>query len=196
MAQVRVWDNDEQWLWPNLPFLLRAHGEERVERCGGVDPAKDVDNDFAAVLIRPLALQESEDESAAFYQQRPRVSAEWYSADRQDEEAHSANGRTIVHAARSERFTIRFPTANLESQTGRLGVWLVYADFLGYRVPTNWPEEKEFEGGILTYLEVKWRVDSRGITYEVNHQAPPSSTAFDWAQWSVGPSSRESYLEW
>ena len=52
MRYVRVWDTSHQWLWPNLAYLLRLHGLERVERYGGVDPGKGVDNDFAAVLIR------------------------------------------------------------------------------------------------------------------------------------------------
>ena len=52
MRYVRVWDKDNRWLWPNLPYLLRLHGTERVERYGGVDPGKGVDNDFAAVLMR------------------------------------------------------------------------------------------------------------------------------------------------
>jgi len=52
MDEVRVWDADEKWLWPNLPYLLRLPGQERIERYGGTDPGKHVDNDFAAVLIR------------------------------------------------------------------------------------------------------------------------------------------------
>ncbi len=52
MEEVRVWDAKHQWLWPNLPYLLRLPGQERVERYGGMDPSKHVDNDFAAVLIR------------------------------------------------------------------------------------------------------------------------------------------------
>lgn len=71
MAKVRVWDRDHQWLWPNLPYLLRAHGVERVQRYGGVDPGKGVDNDFAAVLIRSL-----EDESSRTAQQAPALSAQ------------------------------------------------------------------------------------------------------------------------
>jgi hypothetical protein len=63
MRYVRVWDKDNRWLWPNLPYLLRLHGIERIERYGGVDPAKGVDNDFAAVLIRKYD-KNSRDEDA------------------------------------------------------------------------------------------------------------------------------------
>ena len=54
MSKVRVWDSEKKWLWPNLPFLLRAEGIKRVERYGGVDPGKGVDNDYAAVLVRAI----------------------------------------------------------------------------------------------------------------------------------------------
>ena len=37
MSKVRVWDAEEKWLWPNLPYLLRLPGQERVERYGGMD---------------------------------------------------------------------------------------------------------------------------------------------------------------
>ena len=40
MQYVRVWDADHRWLWPNLPYLLRLHGIERVERYGGIDPGE------------------------------------------------------------------------------------------------------------------------------------------------------------
>ena len=32
MSRVRVWDVDQRWLWPNLAYLLRLHGKERVDR--------------------------------------------------------------------------------------------------------------------------------------------------------------------
>ena len=54
MSRVRVWDDDRKWLWPNLPYLLRAFGVEREQRYGGVDPGKGVDNDFAAVVVKPV----------------------------------------------------------------------------------------------------------------------------------------------
>ena len=55
MKAVRVWDARNQWLWPNLAYLLKLSGLERVERYGGVDPEKGVDNDFSALLIRKIA---------------------------------------------------------------------------------------------------------------------------------------------
>ena len=52
MHYVRVGDADRRWLWPNLPYVLRLHGIERVERYGGVDPGKGVDDDFAANFLK------------------------------------------------------------------------------------------------------------------------------------------------
>jgi len=192
MAKVRVWDRKREWLWPNLPYLLRAHGEERMERYGGVDPKKGIDNDFAAVLVRPIAhelsgTEEQEPEQLV----RPLVSAEWHSVD-----AGEINRRSVVHIARSDSFVVRLLPSSRQSVSGRLGVWLIYADFLGEVTPKSWPPNDEWNGGILAYFEVSWQRNSDGeFEFEIEHLVPPTDTGFDWANWSSGPSALQKNLE-
>lgn len=192
MAKVRVWDRNRKWLWPNLPYLLRAHGEERVERYGGIDPGKGIDNDFAAVLIRPLEHESSGTEKQEPSElERPLVSAEWHSVD-----TGKPNKRSVVHIARSDDFIVRLLPGSRRSKSGRLGVWLIYADFLGEVTPKNWPSNDEYDGGILAYFEVSWQRNSGGeFEFEIEHLVPPSDTGFDWASWSTGPSALEKNLE-
>ena len=178
MEAVRVWDAEREWLWPNLPYLLRAHGEERVERYGGVDPGKQIDNDFAGVLIQSI------DAPGA----QPLVSAEWYPGVAGDYDTNS-----IVHVAKSDDF--RFELIGLKADSGQIGFWLIYADFLGARAPKSWPSEPEFNGGILAYLEVSWTRTSDGtLGVDVQHLPPSNATGFDWEQWSTGPSALKKNL--
>lgn len=192
MAKVRVWDRKREWLWPNLPYLLRAHGEERVGRYGGVDPGKGIDNDFAAVLIRPLeheppGTEKQEPEQLA----RPLVSAEWHSVD-----TGTIHRRSVVHIARSDEFILRLLPGSSQSESGTLGVWLIYADFLGEVTPKSWPKNDEWDGGILAYFEVSWQRSADGdFEFEIEHLVPPTDTGFDWAGWSTGPSALEKRLE-
>lgn len=168
MSRVRVWDADEKWLWPNLPFLLRANGAERIERYGGVDPGKGVDNDYAAVLIQPL-------HDSNFQVERPAVTAVWSA-----ENDIQGNRQSIVHKAISQRLLI---SVN-DQPTGSLGVWLIYADFLGADPPRSWPTEREDAGGILAWFSLDWRQDDAGyIAIEIQHATPPEPTGFDWAGW-------------
>jgi len=192
MAEVRVWDRDGKWLWPNLPYLLRAHGEERVERYGGIDPGKGVDNDFAAVLIRPLEHESAETaEPVPAQSARPLVSAEWHPVG-----AGEVDRNTIVHAARSDDFTVRVSPSGGLPDSGRLGVWLIYADFLGEITSRNWPRNGEWDGGILAFFEVSWQRSVDGaFEFDIAHLVPPTETGFDWANWSTGPSALEKNLE-
>jgi hypothetical protein len=178
MRQVRVWDADQRWLWPNVPYLLRFHGTERVERYGGVDPGKGVDNDFAAVLLRkydPAGTQESEDTRRA-----PLVSAEWYPVgpDRVDKQ-------TVVHGAQSDVFTLH-PGGTGEARSGWAGVWLIYADFMGAKLPEGWLTDPEWAGGILAYFEVRWTLGTDGgCDVSVRQLAPARSTGFAWERWAA-----------
>lgn len=177
MDEVRIWDADQKWQWPNLPFLLRRKGIERVERYGGVDPSKRVDNDFAAVLIRKFdedGSMESEDT-----QDSPLVSAEWYGDGQQQTDVHS-----LVHVAKSDTFKIHVGR-NVEHSAGKLNVWLIYADFLGSRPPASWPKDREWAGGILTYCEINWsKPPNQPCRENVQFLTPDTSTGFDWATWS------------
>ena len=186
MGEVRVWDAESKWLWPNLPYLLRLPGQERSERYGGVDPGKHVDNDFAAVLIRKYdAAGEAE---LAETKETPLVSAEWHSEGVTDTDLHS-----IVHVAKSDEFLLHLGGDHQPSR-GLVKVWLIYADFLGARPPRTWPKQREWAGGILAYFEIDWETSPgsgcRGI---LRHKKPEESTRFKWSDWVVRtPDSDES----
>jgi len=178
MEEVRVWDADHRWLWPNLAYLLRLPGRERVERYGGMDPAKQVDNDFAAVLIRKFDAQGRHE--SAQTQAAPLVSAEWHAAG-----TFPAERESLVHTARSDVFVLHLGGEG-QSAAGRIKVWLIYADFLGSRPPRNWPKEREWAGGILAYFEIDWETSPGGGCRGVVRQLPPpESTHFDWQKWAV-----------
>ncbi len=183
MNRVRVWDADKKWQWPNVPYLLRAHGRQRVERYGGVDPGKGNDNDFAAVLIRAYDAAGTTELPAT--QNAPLVSAEWHAIG-----VGAADRHTIVHSARSDRFTL--PIGSGVRTSGRLGVWLIYADFMGAPFPATWPRNREWAGGILAYFDVDWEIDAGG-EYQVKMQqkTPPHETGFDWEAWSGPPGGDE-----
>ena len=186
MSQVRVWDAEKKWLWPNLPYLLRLPGRERVERYGGMDPGKHVDNDFAAVLIRKYdAAGKTESPDT---KQSPLVSSQWY-----PEPMANTDGNTVVHTAKSDTFVLHLGGEN-QTARGRIKVWLIYADFFGARIPRTWPKAREWAGGILAYFEIDWETSPgkacRGI---VRHTRPEKSTLFDWDEWvERAPGSDES----
>jgi len=177
MDEVRVWDADGKWLWPNLPYLLRLPGQERIERYGGMDPGKHVDNDFAAVLIRKFDASgkvESDETRDA-----PLVSAEWHAQG-----VAESDPQTIVHGAKSDEFLLHLGDAQ-GADRGVVKVWLIYADFFGARPPRTWPREREWAGGILAYFQIDWEVsDTGGLRGSVCHQRPGQSTGFDWADWA------------
>ena len=178
MSSVRVWDTEHRWLWPNLACLLRLHGKERVERYGGVDPGKGVDNDFAAVLIRKYDASgqiESEETRLA-----PLVSAEWHVVG-----AATADKQSVVHAAQSDEFTLHLGRAG-EVSSGRAGIWLIYADFLGAKPPGAWPNEPEYAGGILAFFEARWAKSAEGRPeIRIQPMVPRRATGFDWEGWAL-----------
>lgn len=177
MRYVRVWDAENRWLWPNLPYLLRLHGTERVERYGGVDPGKGVDNDFAAVLIRKYAATgtiENDDTKNA-----PLVAGEWYPVVAMA----ATNRQTIVHAAQSDEFILHTGSPGKGTQ-GTAIVWLIYADFMAAKLPDAWPKTPEYAGGILACFELKWDMKApRGNEITVRQIVPPQATGFDWERW-------------
>jgi len=172
MRYVRVWDREQRWLWPNLPYLLRLPGKEREARYGGIDPAKGVDNDFAAVLIRME--DESGTQERPLPPQAPLVSAEWHPLT-----TNQVDRSTVVHEAVSDEFILR-----PGKRPGRAGVWLVYADFMGAKPPPNWPLAPEFAGGILAYFEVEWSPKpDGGWAVQLRQARPKQATGFDWEGW-------------
>lgn len=179
MSQVRVWDANKRWLWPNLPYLLRLPGQERVERYGGVDPGKGVDNDFAAVLIRSY---DAEGNETSVTCETPFVSAEWHPGDVRG----AVDGHTVVQVARSDEF--RIPVGDgRRGSAGKLEVWLIYADFMGFDPPSSWPKEPEYAGGALAWFEIEWRREADGTWHmRTRSAAPPGNTGFDWARWVAG----------
>jgi len=172
MSRVRVWDDHRKWLWPNLPYLLRAHGIEREQRYGGVDPGKGVDNDFAALVIKPVGSAEVDTDL---------ITAEWFGRA-----GGAVDKRSIVHEAFSDDLQWAIPVdGDLAAQSGVVGVWLIYADFLESRAPDSWPDTPEFNGGVLAYFSIHWRLDGDGrvaIVKTVN-EIPPAATGVDWPNW-------------
>lgn len=178
MRYVRVWDAEERWLWPNLAYLLRLHGIERVERYGGVDPGKGVDNDFAAVLIRKYdsdARREDDDTRRA-----PLVAAEWHPIGLSD----AVDKFTVVHSVESDEFSLH-PGPTESRPRGRAAIWLIYADFMGATPPPSWPKTPEYAGGALAYFELQWDLTSEpGREVAVRQLAPRRGTGFDWEEWA------------
>lgn len=179
MNEVRVWDADNKWLWPNLPYLLRQPGKERIERYGGIDPGKQVDNDFAAVLIRKCDADgnlESPDTKTT-----PLVSAEW-----QPVPPVPTDLQTVVHTACSDEFVIHLGDVR-DFDRGKIKIWLIYADFLGSWPPLSWPKEREWAGGILAYFEIDWETDlAQDCRGTLRTMRPREATGFDWAAWMAG----------
>ncbi len=179
MRYVRVWDRDNQWLWPNLPYLLRLHGIERVERYGGVDPGKGVDNDFAAVLIRKYVEPGEQEDQVT--KDRPIVSAEWYPVGT----SNVVNKQTIVHATQSDEFTLHLGMPQGQVR-GMASIWLIYADFMGARLPDTWPKSPEWAGGILAYFEMRWNLDAEpGRRISLQQQSPNRGAGYDWERWAT-----------
>ena len=178
MSSVRVWDADHRWLWPNLAYLLRLHGKERMDRYGGVDPGKGVDNDFAAVLIRKYDVngqRESEDTRTT-----PLVSAEWHAVG-----VVAADRHSVVHTAQSDEFTLHLGMPG-EVSSGRASIWLIYADFLGAKPPPAWPKEPEYAGGILAFIDVCWVKSAAGRPLiHIKPMMPRQATGFDWEWWAL-----------
>ena len=170
MSRVRVWDDDQTWLWPNLPYLLRAYGVEREQRYGGVDPGKGVDNDFAAVVVKPIGSAKPASEL---------ITAEWFGPA-----TGKVDKRSIVHKAFSDDLQWMIPAG---SDSGVVGVWLIYADFLESSAPDSWPETREFNGGALAYFSIHWKIDSDGIIAieKTQNEIPPTATGVDWPNWLV-----------
>ena len=171
MSRVRVWDDDQKWLWPNLPYLLRAYGDEREQRYGGVDPGKGVDNDFAAVVIKPVGLAKVDPNL---------ITAEWFGPA-----TGAVDKRSIIHKAISDDLRWTIPVGGSGEQSGVLGVWLIYADFLESSAPDSWPETPEFDGGALAYFSIHWNLDDDGQVTIVKtlNQIPPTATGVDWPSW-------------
>ncbi len=181
MSEVRVWDSESKWLWPNLVYLLRLPGQERVERYGGMDPGKHVDNDFAAVLIRAYDADGLIESSAT--KDAPLVSAEWHAVGA----GADTDMFSVVHVAKSDEFVVHVGDARGPAR-GRLKVWLIYADFLGAKPPRTWPKDPEWAGGILAYFEVDWKTPSgHGCQCVGRHEKPVASTGFDWINWVKRP---------
>ncbi len=171
MSKVRVWDSDHDWLWPNLPYLLTAHGTERVDRYGGVDPGKGVDNDFAGVVIRPH-------DSDVVPGTWPLLSTQWHADGSLTSNGHTDDLTAVVHRSHSDRFAVKVTEAD---QTTRFGVWVIYADFLDASLPREWPAEPEYDGGILAYCVVS----IEGTELSVLATVPPTSTGVDWEAWRL-----------
>ncbi len=170
MSRVRVWDSERAWLWPNLPYLLRAHGVEREQRYGGVDPGKRIDNDFAAVVIKSAGTGTNDGQFTS-------IGGNWHSPP-----VGWIDKRTVIHHALSEDLQRTVPDSQMR---GELGVWLIYADFLDFSPPRSWPDEPEYDGGILAFFSIQWKRndDDSLIIQSVKNEIPPKSTGVRWEEW-------------
>ncbi len=190
MDQVRVWDTDRKWLYPNLAYLFKLHGVDRVGRYGGWDPGKQVDNDFGAVLIRVFqvsdevgrpekgrAEMERPEKEYPETESAPLVSADWHADD-----ARGVSRYAIVHRARSDDFTINLP-ADLKPTWLRAKVWLIYGDFFGQPRPRSWPAESGGVGGALAFFTIDWDYRTKSPQLPAIQQQRPEPTRFDWTEW-------------
>jgi hypothetical protein len=175
MDRVRVWDTEDQWLYPNLPFLFRLHGIDRIDRYGGWDPGKNVDNDFGAVLIRKYRGLDGPEHPDTV--SGPLVSAAWHAADGAD-----THRRAVVHQAETDAFTIHLVDEQ-PPYHGRVKLWLVYGDFMGEPVPRTWPAEPEFDGGTIAFFHIDWHYEPGSPLVPVLTPQTPEHTGFAWQQW-------------
>jgi hypothetical protein len=175
MDNVRVWDRDRRWLYPNLPFLFQLHGVDRIDRYGGWDPGKDVDNDFGAVLLRKYDATGREEHPHTSC--GPLVSAAWHPV------GHAGGDRyAVVHGAASDEFTLHL-LENGAAGSGRVKLWFVYGDFMNHRVPDSWPDEPEFDGGTMAFFHIDWQYKLGKPFRPIISQQTPEHTGFDWPTW-------------
>jgi hypothetical protein len=178
MPYVRGRDaSGKQWLWPNLSYLFKLHGTDRVERYGGWDPGHKVDNDFGAVLIRKLT------NSGQPETEPPLVSADWHGDD--------AVGSHVVHIARSDTFTLHVDNP-AEPSSGQARVCFIYGDFMDWRPPwkyasgpmKNRPLKMEHSGGIIAQFRIDWTYAPKApFEFTVTQETPHSDTGFNWKKW-------------
>ena len=179
MSRVRVWDGDHEWLWPNLPYLLKAYGIERQQRYGGVDPGKGVDNDFAAVVVKPVGANVVDPDL---------ITAQWSGPA-----GGTVDKRSVVHEAISDDLQWKIPVDGIGAKSGVVGVWLIYADFLESRAPDSWPDTPEFNGGVLAYFSIHWKLaaDGRVTIIKTLNEIPPDATGVEWETWLEGTKAEE-----
>ena len=161
-----------QWLWPNLAYLFKARGADRIERYGGWDRKHKNDNDFGGILIRKLTTVDSP----------PLVSADWHAPD-----APHTSRFDIVHTAQSDTFTL-----HPENPSGSARLWFIYGDFMTWRPPwkyaagpmKNRPLKKEYSGGIIAQFRIDWRyTPSSPFEFKVTQETPSDDTHFPWRKW-------------
>ena len=169
-----------QWLWPNLAYLFRARGYDRIDRYGGWDKGHSNDNDFGGVLIRKL------NDSGSAHSAPPLVSADWRSVAAKDT-MHT----DVVHAAESDTFTLH-PDTSVRAEAGTAKLWFVYGDFMTWRPPWKYAAgpmkrrllKKEYDGGIIAQFKITWRrCPRRPFKFTITQEIPTDDTHFNWRKW-------------
>ncbi len=169
-----------QWLWPNLAYLFRARGYDRIDRYGGWDKGHSNDNDFGGILIRKLS------DSGSVNSAAPLVSADWSSAGTQN-----AIRTDVVHTAESDTFTLR-PDTPTGGACGSARLWFVYGDFMTWRAPWTYAAgpmkrrllKKEYDGGIIVQFRIAWRrCPRRQFKFTITQEIPCDDTHFNWRKW-------------
>jgi len=181
MPYVRGEDAEGKiWLWPNLAYLFKLHGTDRVERYGGWDRGHSADNDFGGVLIRKY------DASGDTESGQPLVSADWHSVG-----ADKAGLFDVAHTAGSDHFTLH-PEDNARPCSGLARVWFIYGDFMTWRAPWKYaagpmkgrPLRREYAGGIIAQFRIGWEyAPGEPFEFVVTPEAPRADTGFDWVRW-------------
>ncbi len=145
----------DEWLWPHLYKLLNGD-------YGGEDKAKEVKNDFGAVLVRTFDSMNKE-------VGKPQVSAKW---------SQVGGTKDISHEAKSSTFQLSAQPCS----TGSVRIWFVYLDTQQYR-PGE--EPAEWAGYTLAYVEGSWETNKTQITVgKLSHRAVPPKTEFKWEAWT------------
>jgi RHS repeat-associated protein len=154
-------------LWPCLPALFNAKGV----RYGGWDPAKRIDNDFAAVVIQKY-------DHLGKKIGVPLISAQWYA-----DEARKGNldKSKEVYTAISDEFDMHVS----DGENGYIKIWLVYGDIGG-----NTKVAETSRGGTIAEYQITYSY-LRGSLFSsvgkvfvhLNHSEKASETGIDWDQW-------------
>ena len=201
-------DRGDEWVWPNLPLLLNAHGgseevdpddRKRVKRSpgryGGWFPKTKTDDDFMAVVIRKYHNYSSRQHKGTYTEhedtvgQQAVISANWHGTD-------DGNPYAVVHAAVSDAFHLHLTENAVNGKKpcfGRAKIWVVYLDMEKdalYRDKGGRRLVEGAAGGSVAYFEVNWKYPSgKHFDAYVQWVPPPSKnqdiglTGMNWAKW-------------
>ncbi len=183
LTRDEYYDLDDQtgvWFYPNLSEVLSATGP----RYGGYDPYKEVDNDFAAILIHHYGADGTLRTSAS----NPLISAKWHSVD-----VTNAGSYDNSHVAGSEQFLL---TPN--KCGGYYVIAMMYADMMGFGSgPRCGPTAKDSNaaGQYLVVVKMEYEKNPTVDGYNIKIKdisVPDEFLSFDWDVWNSKNTSKTS----